>query len=166
MPTSWFFPSIVTEYAEVEEHVSWNNVGNNFTQINKISTTKNLLHIANLLVNDIKMKTRFLICTGFNWNNLPQNISGIEVYVGLRRQGRITDDTIQLYHNQSIGDNKATYDLAAVKTYGGENDLWGLGSIPASNLDVNFGIILRYQSHPSFPHSAAPIMDHVQLRVW
>jgi hypothetical protein len=167
MPSLWSYPSVVTQYAEVPNHISWREVGDEFTKINLITTVSDLKHISNTAVNDIKMKTYYLVLTGFEWEDLPETISGIEAQINIRRVGRITDDTVSLYLNQGIGENKANADLANNKTYGGETDLWGLEEItPEMLTDLNFGMVLRYQSHPSWPHSSSPIMHHVQLRAW
>jgi hypothetical protein len=167
MPSLWSYPSVVTQYAEVPNHIAWRAVGDEFTKINLITTVSDLKHISNTAVNDLKMKTYYLVLTGFEWTDLPDTISGIEAQINIRRVGRITDDTIVLYLNQGIGENKANADLANNKTYGGETDLWGLEEITSEMLtDSNFGMVLRYQSHPSWPHSVAPIMNHVQLRAW
>lgn len=167
MPSSWSYPSSVTQYAEVPNHIAWREVGNEFTQLNFVTTVTDLKHISNTAVNDIKMKTYYLVLTGFQWTDLPTSIAGIEARINVKRLGRITDDTVSLYLNQGIGENRANADLANDKTYGSETDVWGLETITSAMMnDPNFGLILRYQSHPSWPHSAAPIMQHVQIRVW
>lgn len=167
MPSSWSYPSSVTQYAEVPNHIAWREVGNEFTQLNFVTTVTDLKHISNTAVNDIKMKTYYLVLTGFQWTSLPTSIDGIQVQVNVKRLGRITDDTVSLYLNQGIGENRANADLANDKIYGSETDVWGLETItPAMMNDPDFGLVLRYQSHPSWPHSAAPIMQHVQIRAW
>lgn len=167
MPSLWSYPSVVTQYAEVPNHIAWKAVGDDFTQLNFVTTVSDLKHISNTAVNDIKMKTYYLVLTGFNWRELPDTIQGIEAQINVRRLGRITDETISLYLDQGIGGNKATADLSNERTYGSEIDLWDLEEItPAMLNDSNFGMVLRYQSHPSWPHSAAPIMQHIQLRAW
>lgn len=168
MPTPWFYPSVVTQYCEADVHVPWISVDDNFTQINLVRTKTDLRHIANSLVNDMKMKTYFLVLTGFNFTNLPDTITGIEADINIRRTGRITDETIQLYKNGvgGLGGNVGTANLANQQLYGSANSLWGLETLDAVLLDQNFGLVLRYQTHPSWPHQTTPNMEHVQIRVW
>ena len=122
MPTPWTYPTIASQYSESEHQVPWLHNNEPFAdveldlasrsyEINQIHSAKDILHISNPTVNDIKMKTSYLVLTGFNWKNLPDNISGIEARINVRRTGRITDDTVKLYYSGAIGDNRATLDL-------------------------------------------------------
>jgi hypothetical protein len=175
MPTSWFYPSVATQFCEADVHVPWMHTNTSFTtidlgteeyEINCIRSAYDLRHISNPLVNDMKMRTYYLVLTGFNWEDLPPTITGIEAYVGIRRTGRITDETVRLYNGQAIGDNRATADLSNIKTYGSPTDRWDVADLTPGSFDENFGLILRYQSHPNWPHQSTPQMDHVQIRVW
>ena len=176
MPTSWTYPTTASQYTDSEIHIPWLHTNEEFTEIdlgsktyeiNLIHSAKDLLHISNTLVQDIRMKTYYLVLTGFSWRNLPITISGIEARVNVRRTGRITDETIQLYYNAPIGINQSTLDLSNDKTYGAPDSLWGLEEITRDMLtEPTFGIVLRYQSHPDWPHKVTPNMEHVQLRVW
>ena len=168
MPTEWFYPTSASQYAEASVHVPWLNIDDNFDQINRVRGEKDLRHISNSLVNDIKMKTYYLVLTDFMMSELPETISGIEVYINLRRTGRIFDDTVQLYYNnQPIGANMANRDLFDIKVYGGETVTWDVEGLSRDMLnDPNFGVVLRYQSHPTIPHQTCPYMEHVQLRAW
>jgi len=167
MPTKWTYPNTVIQYAESDVHVPWLNVGNEFDQINLVRASKDLLHISNSLMNDYKMKTYYLVVKEFDFDELPETISGIEVHINIRRSGRITDDTVQLYLNQPLGENLATYQIQDIKTYGNQTARWGVENLtPELVDDPEFGIVLRYQSHPTTPHQTAPYMEHVQMRVW
>ena len=166
MPTEWFSPTTISQYAESDIHVPWQGIDTDPLDVNAVRTTKDLLHISNMLANDLRMKTNYLVVTGFNWWNLPDTISGIEVKIHIDRVGRITDDTIQLYNGAGFSDNKANKDLSHLKTYGGEADLWGLTSIEPNDLNDTFGLLLRYQSHPNWPHRSTPNMRYIQIRVW
>ena len=170
MPTQWFFPNAIEQYAEVAEHVSWSD---NYyvlktADLNFIGTLQPLLHISNYTVNDIKMKTSYLYLTEFNLNSLPEVISGIELELNMRRGGRITDDTIQLcYQGQGIGKNQATASLENTKKFGGETDLWEIDNLTAELLtDSSFGLHIRFQSHPFWPHRETPMVNYARLRVW
>lgn len=170
MPTAWFYPNTVSQYYEVTAHVPWNNVGNFFSikhpDGGSLSLSAPLLHIANPTVNDLKMKTYFLALSEFNVIDLPETISGIEVEINMNRQGRITDDTIQLrYNNQFVGENKANFNLDPNKTYGSNTDLWGASWDYSTITDPSFGIGVRFQSHPSWPHNAYPKIDYIRVRV-
>ena len=167
MPTPWSYPTVVTQFCEADVHIPWHKTDEDFNKMNLIQTQRDLLHISNPLVNDIKMKTYYLVMTGFEWDDIPLTISGIEAEIHVRRVGRITDETVKLFHGAAIGDNRATISLPDNKIYGADTDLWGLETIPTEIVtDNNFGIIIRYQSHPSIPHKSTPNMMHVQLRLW
>jgi hypothetical protein len=168
MPSEWSYPNTATQYAEAPVHVPWLNVDENFDEINLVRGQTDLRHISNSLVNDIKMKTYYLALTEFDWINMPETLTGLEVYVKLRRTGRIFDDTVQLYYQgQPIGANMANHDLLDLKVYGGETFKWGIDDLSIEMLsDPDFGIVLRYQSHPTIPHQTCPYMEHVQLRAW
>lgn len=171
MPTPWFYPNTVNQTYEVIEHVPWVDE-NNFLSIKHpdgtfLSLSAPLLHIANSMVNDLKMKTYFLNLSNFKITYLPTTISGVEVQINMNRGGRITDETIQLMYNGSfIGENKATFDLSPLKMFGGPTDLWG--TTLTSNMLANslFGIGVRFQSHPSWPHSEYPRIDYIRVRVY
>lgn len=172
MTTSWFYPNSVTQDYEVIEHISWNDV-NNFSSLkhpdgNFCTLSAPLLHIANSYTNDIKMKTWYLYLTQFNILPavIPTTISGIEVEINMNRGGRITDETIQLlYNNDLIGENRANFDLSPNKFYGGSTDVWGLTPTSALLTNSTFGIAVRFQSHPSWPHNEYPRIDYIRIRI-
>ena len=170
MPTQWFYPSIITQIAEVDNHIPWDDSGFlNIRTVDKscLTTVRELLHIANPTTHDIKMKTYFLYTSGYNCANLPESISGIEVETSVMRGGRITDETIQLvYDGEFIGDNRATFTLDVEKTYGSNIDLWGTSATKVMLEDSKFGVGIRFQSHPSWPHRESPRINYVRLRAW
>ena len=171
MTTEWAYASTITQYAEVLNHISWKDDGMGFYQAMYpdgifLETTSPLLHIANSLVNDVKNKTYYLSLTGFNLINIPASITGLEVAIEMNRGGRITDETIQLaYNGQLIGNNKANGSLDPYKIYGDATDLWGVNLTNVLLNDPNFGIILRFQSHPRWPHKTSPLIDAVEIRI-
>lgn len=168
----WHYPSTVTQFAEHESHVSWNDEATGFSSIKHldsryITTSKDLLHIATFDGHDIKMKTYYLYLTDFKIQNVPNEITGLEVEISVRRGGRITDDTIQLMHNgEFIGENLANFDLNPVKQYGGLAESWGTSLSRSVIEDSSFGVGIRFKSHPSWPHRESPKLDYVRLRVW
>lgn len=166
MPTLWTTPTTVTQYKEYEDHIDWTNISAvSFPDTNSARTVKPLLHIAVSRDNNIKMKTAYLKCTGFNFTFVPNPILGIELKVDINRTGRITDNVIQLtLNNEPIGENSADLNRF-VSAYGGETDLWGT-SLSSELINSTFGVILRYQSHPYFPHNCSPYIESVQLRLW
>lgn len=172
MTTQWYYPQTITQHAEVEQHVSWTGEENDYvylrnTDLSYISTKKELLHIANPTTHDLVMKTAYLYLTDFRLHGLPGVISGIELEVNMRRGGRITDETIQLrYNNEFIGRNSANYKLDDITVYGSETDLWEIDNLTADMLaDSSFGIGIRYQSHPAWPHREHPMINYIRLRV-
>jgi len=166
MPTKWTYPNTCTQYTDADFHVSWMNVGEDFEEVNMIRGEKEIYHIANSLSNDRKNKTYYLVCKEFDWEDLPEIITGVEVYINIRRTGRITDDTIRLYNQGPIGENMADNKIDDIKIYGSETSKWGLELTSEQFTDPEFGLVLRYQPHPSFPHSTTPYLQHVQMRVW
>ncbi len=171
MTSNWALPQIIEQYAESEEHdVSWNSE-NNFQSIktknNKfLKTSRDLLHIARDPRSNIKEKTYFLKCTNFNLINVPEQISGIELKLTSNRFGRITDDLIQLTLNSNlIGENFADFDLSPIKIYGNSTDNWSSNLTRDQILSNFFGIVLRFKSHPNWPHRSSMLIDSVELRI-
>lgn len=165
MSTNWTLPSLIIQYPEEtaeNNHIPWNDL-----KTFPLVTSKDLQHIARSPKPDLKDKTYFLKFSQFNFQNLPTTISGIELRLSARRKGRITDETIQLYiDNSQLGENKASLTLDPTKIYGGSNDKWGLEDISVSSVsNLNFGIIMRFQSHPKWPHKDSTIIDLVELRI-
>jgi hypothetical protein len=175
MPTSWSYPTQVTQYCEADVHIPWINVDDKFTKINYVRSQKDLIHMSNPMVNDMRMKTYYLKLTGFEWDQVLDTVNGIEVMVNTRRGGRITDETVQLWSNgNTIGANLARANLDGYgnivilneQTYGAPTDLWGLETLDASLVYQDFGIVLRYQTHPRYPHVTTPNIEHIQIRLW
>jgi hypothetical protein len=114
------------------------------------------------------MKTYYLELTGYNFQNLPDVITGIEARLTADRRGRITDEqTFLCLDGAMIGNNKADLSLAPKKTYGGETDLWGTENLSTADLqNSSFGITIRFQSHPHWPHKDGASVDSVELRIY
>jgi hypothetical protein len=170
MATDWFYCNNVTQTYEVIEHIPWVDTDDYFPIKHAngmfLSLSAPLLHIANSVVNDVKMKTYFLNLSDFQIKGLPDIISGVEVEINMNRGGRITDETIQLMYNGAfIGENRANFDLSPDKLYGSNTDLWGTVLTSAILSSSTFGIGVRFQSHPSWPHSEYPRIDYIRIRV-
>lgn len=173
MTSNWALPRTVSQYAEEgaeSAHISWEEI-DSFSALKtldgkSIKTVSDLVHIARDPKHDVKQKTYFLKITNFNFENLPDLISGVELRLSMKRYGRITDDTVQLTLNdQLIGTNQANLDLGLIKIYGGENILWDTSLSKDNILNPSFGIVLRFQSHPQWPHRSSPLIDAVELRI-
>lgn len=174
MPTPWFYPQNIVQYSEPEAelaHISWDD-SDNFNALKSIDNRSvqsngSLKHIARSPKKDLRNKTYFLRCTNFNFNNLPDSITGIEVKLTARRYGRAQDETIQLCLNdQLIGENQATLEINPEKIYGGETNLWD-GDITRAMLNNNsFGFVLRFQAHRDWPHTDPVLIDAVEMRIW
>lgn len=173
MSTNWALPATVQQYAESgadDIHISWLNYDdfNNIKTKNgkSVRLTKDLQHIARDPKHDLKNKTYFLKCTNFNFVNLPSVINGIELKITANRFGRVTDDTIQLCLDENlIGANKASLDLSLIKTYGGTDDIWNTNLQIADLQNSTFGVILRFRSHPDWPHSSNVLIDAIEIKV-
>lgn len=181
MPTSWFYPNSVTQEAtHPEYHIEWKS-GNpsgslavlTATSADNLTTVKNLLHIANATAGDIRMKTWYLYLTNFGLTNLPETIAGVEIALNVKRS-RVVEDTVQLlFRDELIGENQVYYaqdieqhiKIVPNPTYGGDGKLWGATLTKSMLQDPTFGICLRFQSHPYYPHSEAPLLESVALRV-
>ena len=173
MTTAWTLPNTVSQYAETSFeniHVSWLEIDNfsslKTKDLKSVRTSRDLVHIARDPRHDILEKTFFLKCTGFSFTNLPLIISGIEVKLTMNRFGRITDDVIQLCLDDNlIGINKADLNLDPIKVYGTASDIWET-SLTAENIQSNsFGVILRFESHPNWPHKCSALIDAVEIRI-
>lgn len=173
MASNWALPRTISQYSESgaeDSHVPWLEINNfenlKFRDGKHTKTVRDLLHIARDPKTDIKEKTYFLKLTNFNFENVPEVITGIELKLTMNRYGRITDDTIQLLlNNNVIGNNAANLDLVPIKYYGNSEELWNTNITKANILDPSFGILLRFQSHPKWPHKSTPLIDSVEIRI-
>jgi|LakMenEpi03Aug12_release.lakeMendotaPanAssembly.Ray.scaffolds.fasta_scaffold342515_2 hypothetical protein len=173
MTTNWALPTQINQYAEPggeTAHITWLEVDSFYSLKEKdgrhVRTTSDLIHIARDPRRDITQKTYYLKLTGFNFQQVPDNITGIEMMLSMNRHGRITDDTIQLCLSDNlIGDNLASIDLSPKKIYGGDSVLWNTSITKEIVQDPLFGVVLRFQSHPDWPHKSSPLIDAVELRI-
>ena len=139
------------------------------------STLYPLRHRSNPACGDLRDRTWDIVCTNFNMTVLPSEISGLQLDILGQRNGRIVDDMIQLtYQGLPIGNNNFQYVLDAdghfyldnQTTYGGTTDLWGIELTPELLQDPSFGVILKFQSHPYYPHSCGMFLDSVSITVY
>jgi len=173
MNSNWALPTSISQYAEPgaeDHHVSWID-DNNFEglkQVNdgSVKISRDLLHIAKQPNHDLVEKTYFLKLTGFNFNNLPDVVSGIEMRLTMKRYGRISDETVQLYlDNDVIGDNQASGSVDPVNLYGGEDDNWNTNLSISDVQNPTFGLLVRFRSHPKWPHKSSALIDAVEIRI-
>lgn len=172
--TNWALPTTVEQYAESgaeAAHVSWLEV-DNFNALKTlngkhIKTSRDLIHIARDPRHDIVEKTYYLKLTRFNFESLPNVLSGIEVKITMNRFGRISDDAIHLCLNSiPVGDNLATLDNSPIKIYGDSSTLWNSNLTISDIQNPTFGVILRFKSHPNWPHKSSALMDAVEVRIY
>lgn len=173
MATFWTNANEISQHAEEGAdniHIAWSNIGTEALTFNdkfSIVTSKNLYHIARSPKHDLMTKTYFLKLTNFNFQNTPASISGIELRLTSNRRGRIADDTVQLLlDNLPIGENKAVPEISANKIYGSETDMWGTQLTQAQITQRTFGVLLRFKSHPKWPHSDPMFVNCVELRIY
>ncbi len=174
MTTPWTNPTNVIQFAEAGAetvHISWDS-SNNFAGMKSdneqsVGSLDPLYHHARSPEIDINSKTWYIRATGFDFQNLPATISGVEIRLKTKRGGRVTDDTVQLcFDDKEIGDNRADLIVNPLKYYGGDSDLWGLDNINLNTVqDSSFGVTLRFKSHPKYPHRDAVFIDSVQIRI-
>jgi hypothetical protein len=175
MATSWTTPTTVIQYADPQAeqiHVSWDE-SDNFSGISRknqfyTKTVNPLVHIARSPKPDITNKTYYLQLTGYNFVDVPEVITGIELQLICDRGGRITDDTVQLVLNgAAIGENVADRNLDQIKIYGGELPVWSTQPLTASDVqNGTFGVLLRFKSHPQWPHKTTAKIDSAELRIY
>jgi hypothetical protein len=175
MTTEWTTPTIFSQYVESgaeTAHIPWNDSNGWAALLNrnvneKIGTNGTLTHIARSPKHDILSKTYYVKCQGFNFVNLPDSPSGIELRLTTQRRGRITDETIQLcFDNNTISENLADLIVDPVKIYGGSTSLWSVKNLSMSTIeDSKFGVVIRLQSHPNYPHRDEAYINAVELRI-
>jgi len=173
-----FYPTNVEQISSVpDQEIAWTS--NPTTNINYLvnatwKPVRDLKHIANPATGDQRMRTYDLYCTGFNIPLLEQ-IQGIKLSLTAQRYARIVDETIQLtYQGQPIGINNFSYQvdpdnnvlITNESTYGGSEDLWGAELMPEMLQDPSFGVILKFQSHPYFPHSCGMFLYSVAITIY
>lgn len=139
------------------------------------ATVRQLTHLSNPACGDIGSQTYSLICTSFNMTELPDEITGISLKITGQRNGRVVDQQVQLtYQGQPVGDNKVDYEtdseghilLLNDTTYGGPEDFWGAEITREMLQDSSFGVILKFQNHPFYPHSCGMFLDSVSITVY
>lgn len=173
MATPWTLPNTISQYAETggeDSHVSWLEV-DNFSALKNldqrsIKTSRDLVHIARDPRHDITEKTYYLKVTNFNFRSLPSTLSGIELKLSMNRFGRITDDEIHLcLNNEIIGQNQADLNLDPIKTYGNSTNLWNTNLTISDIQNSSFGCIIRFQSHPKWPHKCSALIDAIEIKI-
>jgi len=161
------FPTTFYQYAEEggeSVHIRWDET--KFNSQVKIGTQGVLSHLARSPKTDLRNKTYYLKVQGFDFSSIPDTINGIEVVLTTDRRGRVTDETVQLVINdQVVSENKATLNLDPIKTYGSSTDLWGLETISQQDINSSFGLLMRFQSHPHFPHRDGMFIRGIEVRI-
>jgi hypothetical protein len=175
MTTPWTNPTTVIQFAEDSAenvHILWDS-SNNFAGMKSdneqsVGSMDPLYHYARSPEVDINSKTYYIRATGYDFQNLPNIVSGIAVRLKTKRGGRVTDDTVQLcLSGEAIGDNRADLIVNPLKYYGGDNDLWGIEDVELATVqDSSFGVTLRFKSHPRYPHRDAVFIDSVQIQIY
>lgn len=163
MATQWIRPREVIQYAESggeSVHKPWdfNSIPTNGILPIKLDGT--LLHISRSPKPDKVEKTYYIKFSDFPFSNIPTVIQGVNLKLNASRNGRITDDTVQLLSNQAIiSDNAANLTVE-------NNKLYNFPFTNALVFDSNFGIELRFRSHPSWPHNETIIINSVEIQLY
>jgi len=174
MTTAWTVPTDIIQYAEPggeSVHIPWDDSRGfdvlKSMDVRGVRSLGRLSHIARSPKHDIVNKTYYIRATGFDFYGLPEVLSGIELLLLVTRYGRVTDDTVELVlNNESIGDNQASASIIPEKIYGGLNNLWNTKNLSVNNIqDPSFGIVIRFCSHPHWPHRDPVIIGGVRMRI-
>jgi hypothetical protein len=172
-----YLPQAVEQTAN-ENEISWQQspaTETGYLLESNWTTVKTLVHISNPATGDLRSRTQALVCSNFQITDLPQQISGIELQLLTDRNGRIVDEIIQLtYQGQPIGSNNFVYKTDSnghlpinnTTTYGGPDDLWDAEITAEMLQDPSFGVILKFQSHPYYPHNSGMRLKAVSLTVY
>lgn len=180
MSTSdWFYPSTITQLpSEAENLIAWKSPVSDFKC--PLSTVKPLLHIPGTGgpgpgLTNVRYRTTALRFTNFQIPLITDVISGIELKFEVDRVGRIADAEVFLVYNEEIiSVNKTNFEQDSGEhlinfnknLYGGATDLWDATVTPEMINDPSFGVHIRMQSHPYFPHNATPIIRQVSIRYY
>lgn len=174
MASFWTAPKNISQSGELTTHIPWNSnlYSIRYDDGTRLSTTAPLSHIANSYAGDRLMKTYYLYAIGFNfkrWDYDKNTIAGIQLKLNSERSGRIVDDTIQLVLNgEVIGKNNANIEINQTKYYGVSTPWEITVNTTATNAIVQnstFGVCIRFQSHPSWPHRESPSIEYLALRL-
>lgn len=173
-----FSPSTIEKAPLGENELEWNSTfSTTYGKIlgSRLSTSGQLFHLSNPACGDLRNSTQALYFLDFQINDIPLVISGIEVNVKSQRNGRAADEQVQLiYQGSAIGKNNFMYftdedgnlPISNDTTYGGPTDLWGAELTSTILQDTSFGVILKFQAHPYFPHRSGMMLDSVLLTVY
>ena len=137
-------------------------------------TERDILFTVNTSNGGERNRTWFIHFTNFAFDHtVPDTITGVEVVLKTRRNGRVYDETVCLsYAIEPISDNKTSYitdgydhyPVNDTTKYGGEGDLWGGPTLSKNRvLDEHFGVTLRFQGHPYTPHKCGMGVESVQI---
>ena len=173
MTTVWTNPTTIEQYAESDAesvHIPWRDaeiLALTSPGSQSLGLNGALSRISRAPKYDTTNKTWYVQATGYNFSNLPATVSGIEVNLIANRFGRVTDDTVQLcYQGAVIGVNRADLNLDPSKIYGNGSDTWDIPGLTSSVIqDASFGVVIRFQSHPHYPHRDGAYISAVQIRI-
>ena len=176
MPNT-YVPNLVLGAEPAEHEITWVSKVSNLGDIlgQRWQTSSDLEHRSNPASGDLRNQTQSLLFLDFRMTEIPETISGIELRVVGQRNGRITDQVIQLvYQGQPIGENNFNYVtdgsghliIRNDTTYGGPTDLWGTEVTAEMLQDPSFGVMLKFQSHPYYPHKCGMFLDSVSLTIY
>lgn len=173
-----FYPTSVQQISSVpDQEIAWTSsptTHNNYLLNSVWKPVRDIKHIANPATGDMRTRTYDLYCTGLNIPLLNE-VNGIQLNLSAYRYARIVDETIQLtYQGVPIGINNFSYTvdpdnnvlITNDSTYGGPTDTWGAQLTPEILQDPSFGVILKFQSHPYFPHSCGMFLYSVAITVY
>jgi hypothetical protein len=185
MTTSWTPPATITQYPKEGYEavdITWKDLefpSLTGSGIGSVASNGTLIHIARAPKYDIMNNTYYLQATDFNFRNLPELISGVSFRLTVDRGGRVADDTIQLvYQGSMIGDNQALpafvqnqYEneslLLPITVYGGDLSKWKIDNLTTAMIqDPSFGVIVRFKSHPKWPHKTPVYVQAMEIQIY
>jgi len=175
--SNWFTPLTITQNLNEDSHlIPWKT-----PLAFPLLSTRDFIHIAGTggpgpNMTDVRYKSTALTLTNFEITCDPiLTITGVELKLDIERNGRISDSEINLRDpDGNLSINKTSYsvdDRNHLLTfnhnlYGDEYDTWGLDLTSTMLQDSNFGVNIRVQSHPFYPHKCGVMIRQVALRYY
>ena len=160
--TRYYNPRAVAYYSE--SGTGWVDTQGGFSTYRNLIMVDGLVGTATSGGGIITSDARALLLTDFGIPQAAGTLGGIEVVTEIERNGRVIDQTLQLYQGELIGENRARDSVTNLQIYGGSTDLWGTTDVNYTATD--FGIVLDLRPSALLPSNERPIIRDIRLRIY